>query len=62
MKKLFFILMPIIALTHFLGQLCLYAFYCIYKIQRAEDYATNEDLFFIIFFDILLDIYFLEYY
>ena len=53
MKKLFFILMPIIALTHFLGQLCLYAFYCIYKIQRAEDYATNEDLFFIIFFDIL---------
>ena len=51
MKHLFYIIIPLIALTNFLGQLGLYFFYCFGP--NLDKYITQEDLFFIIFFDIL---------
>lgn len=53
MRRFFFIIIPLIALTDFLGQLCLYFFYRI-KSNKSEidKYISQEDLFFIIFFDI----------
>ena len=49
MKKFFFLIMPLIALMNFLGKLCLYFFYCIFK----DFNISEENLFFMIFFDIL---------
>ena len=51
MKRFFYIITPLIALTSFLGQLGLYFYYCFG--QNLDKYITQEDLFFIIFFDIL---------
>ena len=53
MRRFFFIIIPLIALTDFLGQLCLYFFYRIQSNKSEIDkYISQEDLFFIIFFDI----------
>ena len=51
MKRFFYIIIPLIALTSFLGQLGLYFYYCFGP--NLDKYITQEDLFFIIFFDIL---------
>ena len=53
MRRFFFIIIPLIALTDFLGQLCLY-FFCRIQSNKSEidKYISQEDLFFIIFFDI----------
>ena len=53
MRRFFFIIIPLIALTDFFGQLCLYFFYRIQSNKSEIDkYISQEDLFFIIFFDI----------
>ena len=53
MRRFFFIIIPLIALTDFSGQLCLY-FFCRIQSNKSEidKYISQEDLFFIIFFDI----------
>lgn len=49
MKRFFYLIMPLIALCNFAGEICLFCFYCKYK----DFYLDVEELFFIIFFDIL---------
>lgn len=53
MRKLFYLIIPLISMMNFLGNLCLYFFYCLYKSLDINEYISQEDLFFMIFFDIL---------
>ena len=49
MKRFFCLIMPLIALCNFVGEICLFCFYWKYN----DFYLDVEELFFIIFFDIL---------
>ena len=53
MKRLFYIILPSIALINFLAEFCLYIFYYANKSIDFNILINQEDLFFIIFFDIL---------
>ena len=53
MKRLFYIILPSIALINFLAEFCLYIFYYANKSIDFNILIKQEDLFFIIFFDIL---------
>ena len=53
MKRLFYILLPSIALINLLAEFCIYIFYYINKSTDFNILLKQEDLFFIIFFDIL---------
>jgi len=53
MKRLFYIILPLIAFINFLAEFCLYIFYYINKSIDFNILIKQEDLFFVIFFDIL---------